>query len=422
MDEEPIKWAVYRGTVSNVMDFGCFVRIEGVRGNPEGMVHVSMIKAARVTNASDVVRKGQDCWVKVISVSKGKISLSMRDVNQETGEDLLPAAKRGSETSVAGRGLQGTRGLSGLTRSQIEAADRDASSARQRGKKMSSPERWEAQQLIASGVLPVEEFPTYDPTQACGGHHRARSGGRDRAQRGRAGIPRGPDIEDARGVQPHRGQPRRQHAARGDGRRRAGQGAPRDDAGAAAGGDGCRAQGPLAPLEDPMAAEGDRHLASELRGTGLSAHQMPEWKKQAFGNAPQFGQKQKGSIMEQRQSLPVYKLREQLIRAMMDNQCLVVIGETGSGKTTQMTQYLAEAGFTSKGVIGCTQPRRVAAMSVAKRVAEEFGCRLGEEVGYTIRFEDQTSPDTVIKYMTDGMLLREALLEGDLEPIGDHPR
>lgn len=62
---------------------------------------------------------------------------------------------------------------------------------------------------------------------------------------------------------------------------------------------------------------------------------------------------------------------------------LVVIGETGSGKTTQMTQYLAEAGYTSRGKIGCTQPRRVAAMSVAKRVAEEVGCRLGEEVWLT---------------------------------------
>ena len=64
-------------------------------------------------------------------------------------------------------------------------------------------------------------------------------------------------------------------------------------------------------------------------------------------------------------------------------QVLVVIGETGSGKTTQMTQYLAEAGYTSRGKIGCTQPRRVAAMSVAKRVAEEVGCRLGEEVRIT---------------------------------------
>ena len=75
-----------------------------------------------------------------------------------------------------------------------------------------------------------------------------------------------------------------------------------------------------------------------------------------------------------------------------------------------MTQYLAENGYTSRGVIGCTQPRRVAAMSVAKRVAEEFGCRLGQEVGYAIRFEDCTTPETVIKYMTDGMLLRELLM------------
>ena len=71
-------------------------------------------------------------------------------------------------------------------------------------------------------------------------------------------------------------------------------------------------------------------------------------------------------------------------------------------------QYLAEAGYTSKGKIGCTQPRRVAAMSVAKRVAEEVGGRLGEEVGYAIRFEDCTSPQTVIKYMTDGGWLGEA--------------
>jgi HrpA-like RNA helicase len=103
-----------------------------------------------------------------------------------------------------------------------------------------------------------------------------------------------------------------------------------------------------------------------------------------------------------------------LWQAVHDNQVLVVIGETGSGKTTQMTQYLAEEGYTTNGKIGCTQPRRVAAMSVAKRVSEEFGCRLGEEVGYAIRFEDCTSPETVLKYMTDGMLLREALLDDAL--------
>ena len=99
--------------------------------------------------------------------------------------------------------------------------------------------------------------------------------------------------------------------------------------------------------------------------------------------------------------------------AVNGNRRFLLADYTVTHNTTQMTQYLAEAGYASRGIIGCTQPRRVAAMSVAKRVAEEFGCKLGQEVGYSIRFEDCTSPDTRIKYMTDGMLLRELLLEPD---------
>jgi pre-mRNA-splicing factor ATP-dependent RNA helicase DHX38/PRP16 len=108
-------------------------------------------------------------------------------------------------------------------------------------------------------------------------------------------------------------------------------------------------------------------------------------------------------------------VRDELIEIVRENQIVVIVGETGSGKTTQLTQYLHEAGFSEFGMIGCTQPRRVAAMSVAKRVAEEVGCELGEEVGYAIRFEDVTSEKTVIKYMTDGVLLRESLRESDLD-------
>ncbi|CAH7673765.1 P-loop containing nucleoside triphosphate hydrolase protein, partial [Phakopsora pachyrhizi] len=93
---------------------------------------------------------------------------------------------------------------------------------------------------------------------------------------------------------------------------------------------------------------------------------------------------------------------------------LVVVGDTGSGKTTQMTQYLAEEGLADRGKIACTQPCCVAAMSVAKRVAEEVGCWLGQEVGYTIRFEDCTGPETKIKYMTNGTPQREALINPDL--------
>ncbi|VDN16931.1 unnamed protein product, partial [Dibothriocephalus latus] len=126
-------------------------------------------------------------------------------------------------------------------------------------------------------------------------------------------------------------------------------------------------------------------------------------------------EEQKRSLQESRRSLPIFKFRDSLLEAIENHQVLIVEGETGSGKTTQIPQYLYEAGYCAGGMrIGCTQPRRVAAMSVAARVAQEMSVKLGMQVGYSIRFEDCTSDRTVIKYMTDGMLLREFLTEPDL--------
>ncbi|TIB66987.1 hypothetical protein E3P77_01948 [Wallemia ichthyophaga] len=121
------------------------------------------------------------------------------------------------------------------------------------------------------------------------------------------------------------------------------------------------------------------------------------------------------SIDQVRKSLPIYDYRGDILQAVQDHPVLIVCAETGSGKTTQLTQYLHEAGYTKNGrKIGCTQPRRVAAMSVAARVAEEMGSKVGYDVGYSIRFEDMTTDKTMIKYLTDGMLLREFLTEPDL--------
>lgn len=126
-------------------------------------------------------------------------------------------------------------------------------------------------------------------------------------------------------------------------------------------------------------------------------------------------ERKKMSIDETRKSLPIFPFKESLLAAIKHHQVLIIEGETGSGKTTQIPQYLYEDGFTADGKkIACTQPRRVAAMSVAARVAEETGTTLGREVGYSIRFEDCTSEKTVLKYMTDGMLLREFLGEPDM--------
>lgn len=110
--------------------------------------------------------------------------------------------------------------------------------------------------------------------------------------------------------------------------------------------------------------------------------------------------------------LPIARHRDALLYLVETHQVVIVVGQTGSGKTTQIPQYLHQAGWTrDRTTIAVTQPRRVAATTVAARVAEEMRCQLGQEVGYSIRFEDVTSEATRIKFMTDGLLLREALVD-----------
>ncbi|MEQ2173297.1 Pre-mRNA-splicing factor ATP-dependent RNA helicase PRP16 [Goodea atripinnis] len=175
---------------------------------------------------------------------------------------------------------------------------------------------------------------------------------------------------------------------------------------------------PIVPVKDPTS---DMAIISRKGSQLVRKHREQKERKKKFAEhmkekseaSSDFAKKK--SILEQRQYLPIFAVRQQLLNIIRDNSIVIVVGETGSGKTTQLTQYLHEDGYTRYGMVGCTQPRRVAAMSVAKRVSEEIGTNLGEEVGYAIRFEDCTSEKTMIKYMTDGILLRESLRESDLD-------
>ncbi|KAH0461554.1 hypothetical protein IEQ34_009129 [Dendrobium chrysotoxum] len=121
-------------------------------------------------------------------------------------------------------------------------------------------------------------------------------------------------------------------------------------------------------------------------------------------------------MLDKRKALPVWEKRCKFLRYLHDNQTVILVGEAGSGKSTQIPQFVLEANFLKKhSMVACTQPNRVAAMSVSRRVAEEMDVTIGEEVGYSIPFEDCSSPKTILKYLTECMLLREAMADPLLE-------
>ena len=116
------------------------------------------------------------------------------------------------------------------------------------------------------------------------------------------------------------------------------------------------------------------------------------------------------SIDNQRQRLPIFSYRNHILYLLEANQVVVIVGETGSGKSTQIPQYLYESGWLGVNqLVGVVQPRRMAAVTVATRVAEELGTIIGHRVGYAIRFEECSSNATRIRFITDGLLVREIM-------------
>jgi len=417
LDDEPVLYKVYDGKVTGVKDFGCFVNLQGVKGKVDGLVHVTQMIEGRVNHPSDLVSRWQEVKVKVIKTENGRISLSMKEVDQRTGRDLAPGKRIASFGT--GANSQGLGGIPGVD-SSVPVVE-DGYNSRKNGmrKRMTSPERWEIKQLIASGVIPKSDYPDID--EDFNAHINGEGGFeeeedvdievREEEPPFLAGqTKQSLELSPIRVVKAPDGSLNRAAMA-GDTlakeRRDLKQQEAQEKAAKEAANVDLSSQ-----WNDPMAQQ--RQFASDLRNTRTNepSQALPEWKKISTNSREtSFGKRTNMSIKEQRESLPVFKFRKQLLEAVAAHQILIVVGDTGSGKTTQMTQYLAEAGYANELVIGCTQPRRVAAMSVAKRVAEEVGCTLGNEVGYTIRFEDKTSPDTRIKYMTDGILQREILLD-----------
>ena len=407
---------IYDGKVTSVMQFGCFVQLCGFSQRQEGLVHISELRnEGRVMRVSDVVERGQQCKVKILSISGKKLSLTIKDVDQLTGEDKNPSRTHRIQANKPNPEFLG-RNPDRPDSSAGDSSTGDSSSSPKRINKISDMELWELKQMMSAGCLDPSEMLDFD--EESGVLAKVDSDNEDLEIELVEEEPpflsghtkQSLDLSPVRIVKNPDGSLSKaamMQSALAKERREIKQQQREADS---------EAQ-PAANKQwtDPMPNKDIQSGTQTKSGSGMIVADIPEWKRQAFGGKKaSYGRKTELSIMEQRQSLPIYKLKDQLVQAIHDNQVLIVIGETGSGKTTQITQYIAEVGYTIRGKIGCTQPRRVAAMSVAKRVSEEFGCRLGQEVGYTIRFEDCTSQETKIKYMTEGMMLRECLIDFDL--------
>lgn len=385
---------VRKGYVSNITAYGAFIRLDSPTSFASGLCHVSKMLfdgRTRIRHPQDVVKPNQEVFVKILLIEsanrRDKISLLMIGIDQLTGMDRLEE-------------LQEQRGR-----------ERKPESAPKR-RRLTSPERWEIRQLIASGAASAADYPelnqnlddepasvadediqfdvelnTEEPKFLKGQSVNSTNSNPLLIIKNPAGSMNRAALSGSKLVQQAREE-------RAEIQRKA-------DRDAAAQRDS----------SDPLARMRQKDSSHRAQTDSV----ISEWRKSQLSRKIEYGKHTNMSIDQQRKSLPIFGIRSDLVQAIRDNQFLVIVGETGSGKTTQLVQYIYEEGLNivdgQKKIIGCTQPRRVAAASVAKRVSEEVGCKLGEEVGYYVRFEDITSAKTKIKYMTDGMLQREALLD-----------
>ncbi|OXB43086.1 hypothetical protein B1J92_H09526g [Nakaseomyces glabratus] len=406
-DEQPVLGKIYKGIIKKIMPFGCFVQILHLKKEcGEGLVHISELCKNKVRHPSDVVKQGQTVYVKISKImTNGKISLSMINIDQVSGKE-----KESTDVDVESLKVRGRPG------------EKQSNPIRKR--KLTSPERWELRQLIASGMASIKDYPEllkYDQKEVVdheGNNDKTEDQSDNINEIEEIDIERNPNDrpkflrKEGKKVSKKYELPKLSNNPMGSLNRAGSQGSKlmlqhREEK--------LQKKKDIEeqikqkrkiedPTKDPLQIKKEiDDLRQQLTVTS--------WEKKKSREKVSYGKKSAKPISAQRKSLPVYSMREKLMSEIKNNQFLVIVGETGSGKTTQITQYLDDEGFSKNGIIGCTQPRRVAAESVARRVAEEVGCKIGREVGYTIRFENVTSDVTRIKYMTDGMLQQEALLD-----------
>ena len=343
---EPELYGIYDGKVSNILDFGCFVELDNFN-RKEGLVHIAQIQQGMVRDAKQVVKRGQKVKVKIISMVGSKMALSMKEVDQETGEDLLPQrsretlAKMNSDLLNPSRPTSGREGLGamdlGVDIKRLRAQeDEDESTTRRSRKQLSSPELFEAKQLIRAGVLHVSEYPTFDAESGMGMLQSFEVEeeveveiNEDEPSFLKGQTKMSKELSPVRIVKNPDGSMQRAalHQNQLSKERRELKQAQANNLIDSIPKDLSK------PWEDPMPEQGERHFAQELRSINVGgSYELPEWKAKTQGKGLAFGQISSKPLREQRESLPIFRLKAELCRAIAENQVLVVIGETGSGE------------------------------------------------------------------------------------------
>lgn len=319
LPDDPEAGKIFSGRVANIVPFGCFVQLLGLRKKWEGLVHISQLRSeGRVTDVTEVVSRGANVKVKVISIAGQKVSLSMKEVDQDSGRDLNPSSHAYLHDNDA-RDRNPDRPTAGTSGLQLEGGieQNGEDQSRKRVTRISSPERWEIKQMISSGVIDRSELPDFDEETGLlpkeedneadieieiveeeppflQGHGRALH------DLSPVRIVKNPDGSLAQAAMMQSALAKERREIKMLQREQEMDSIPNN-------------------LNknwiDPLPEEDSRTLAANMRGVGIAPQEVPEWKKHVIGGKKSsFGKKTDMTLIEQRQSLPIFKLREDLIK------------------------------------------------------------------------------------------------------------
>ena len=318
VDERPVLYKIYTGRVSSVRDFGAFVTLDGIARRTEGMVHVSNIQAgARANSAADLLSRNQTVKVKVLSLAGNRIGLSMKDVDQITGRDLTPHIRIKSEAEMEAERQEAAR--ASLTGPNAVPLRVKTDEPQRSAKRLTSPERWEIKQLIASGAIPASEYPELDedfnnPAVRAEVEEELDVEVREEEPPFLAGQTKKTlDLSPVKIVKAPDGSLNRAAlagAALAKERKEMRQQEANEVADS-------EARDFSTPWLDPMSLQQDKVFAQDLR-SNLRRDDAPKWKEATFSKATTFGEITSLSIQDQRKSLPIYKLRDSLLDAIRE--------------------------------------------------------------------------------------------------------